>query len=104
MKEAAICLEIPAALMQTSTPGRSFLICVDETNPLFIVLIYAFPLYFIAVILLCYFLSFSGNAIIQQNLLSYEIINYSLWMGTHYTDGLIMVWGKKNSNLNSLLQ
>lgn len=58
--------EIPAGIMQTSVPGRWFLIHTDECNPLFIILIYAFPLYIIALLPLCFILCFFDNAIIWQ--------------------------------------
>lgn len=98
MKDAAICLEIPAGIMQTSAQGRWFLIHIDECNPLFIILIYAFLLYFIAVSPLFLVLSlFFENAIIWQHLLSTKMINYSLLIGTHYFDGLIKRWREKKS-------
>lgn len=98
MKDAAICLEIPAGIMQASAPGRWFLILTDECNSLFIILIYAVPLYFIALLSLCFVLRFFfDNAIIWQNLLSSEIISYFLWIETHYFDRLIRMcvkWGR----------
>lgn len=101
MKDAAICLEVPAGIMQTSAQGRWFLIHIDDCNPLFIILIYAFPLYFIALLPLYFVLSLFDNTIIWQNLLSWEIISCSLCVETHYFDWLIKVWRKKGSDLNS---